>query len=308
MRDSSPKSDHVTRTGVAFALGAYVSWGLFPAFWKLVAGVPAPEVLAHRIVWSLAFVLVMVAWSGRWREILSALENRRMLATLSASTLCVSFNWLTFIWAVAEGRVLETSLGYFLNPLVNVLLGVAILKERLRPLQWTAVGLAASGVLALAVGTGSPPWVALALAISFGIYGLLRKRAPMAPLTGLAVETGLLAPLALAYLAWTGLSGGGAFGRQSEASLLLIAGGLITALPLMWFAAAAARLRYSTLGFFQYLAPTGHFLLAVLAYDEPLTFWHLVTFGAIWTAIALYLADAAAAYRRSRRDSALETA
>jgi chloramphenicol-sensitive protein RarD len=284
----------VQREGVAYALAAYGSWGLFPLFWKLLAHVPAPEVLAHRIVWSLVLVLPVLAWRGRWHEVGAILSSRRLVATLAASTLCISLNWGIFVWAVAEGRVLECSLGYFLNPLVNVALGVMVLGERLRPRQWAAVALATGGVLVLAVATGTPPWVALTLGVSFGVYGLLRKRAPLAPLTGLAVETALLAPVAAAFLLWRGH----AFGDDVATSALLVAGGAVTALPLMWFAAAASRMRYSTLGFFQYMAPTGHFLLAVFLFGETLTPAHLATFACIWGAILLYLADSWAFLRR----------
>ncbi|TAN61608.1 MAG: EamA family transporter RarD, partial [Magnetospirillum sp.] len=277
-----------TRRGVLFALAAYGSWGLFPVFWKLMAGVPPPEVLAYRVVWTLAVVLILVSWERRWGEVLSLLLVRRHVVVLGASTLCISINWLVFIAAVGRGNVLEASMGYFLNPLVNVALGVLVLKERLRPLQWLAVGLAVAGVGQLAVVTGSPPWVALILAITFGVYGLLRKRLPVAPLTGLTVETALMLPFAVAYLGWRLLDGAAFMGGGGAVAAALVASGPVTALPLMWFAAAASRMRYATLGFFQYMAPTGHFLLAVLVYGEVPGPAHLVTFAGIWTAIALY--------------------
>ncbi|MGE5503161.1 MAG: EamA family transporter RarD [Actinomycetota bacterium] len=286
----------IQRGGVAYALAAYGSWGMFPAFWKLLAMVPAIDVLAHRVVWSLVVVAPVVAWRGRWGELTAILASRRLILTLLASTLCISLNWGIFVWAVGQNRVLECSLGYFLNPLVNVALGVAVLGERLRPLQWAAVALAGGGVVVLAIATGTPPWVALVLGVSFGIYGLLRKRAPLAPLIGLAVETGLLVPAALAYLAWRGPV---ALGPDLGTTAILMAGGIATALPLMWFTAAAQRMPYATLGFFQYLAPTGHFLLAVFAYGEPLSAAHLTTFAAIWAAIAVYLVDSWVARRRS---------
>lgn len=295
MSTSSPPE---TRRGVMFALACYGAWGLFPAFWKLVASVSPVEVLAHRVVWSLAAVLAMIAHQGRWGELVGLLGSRRRLLVLAASTVCISINWLIFIWAVGRGHVLESSMGYFLNPLVNVALGVLVLGERLRPLQWLAVGLAAAGVAELALATGSPPWIALILAVTFGIYGLLRKRLPVAPLTGLAVETGLLFPLAALYLLWLGvIDGAPAFGGGGQVAVALVAGGPVTALPLLWFAAAAARMRYSTLGFFQYLAPTGHFLLAVLAYGEVPGPHHLITFAAIWAGIAVYSIDGWLSYR-----------
>jgi chloramphenicol-sensitive protein RarD len=289
------------RRGVAFALACYGTWGLFPAFWKLVATVQPAEVLAHRVVWSLVVVCLLLWWKGRWGEVLALLESRRRIAVLAASTLCISVNWLIFIQVVGEGNVLEASMGYFLNPLVNVALGVAVLKERLRPLQWTAVGLALAGILELAIATGTPPWAALTLAGTFGIYGLLRKRLPVTPLTGLAVETGLMFPVAVAYLAWRAAQGAPFMGGTTELAAALLAGGPVTAAPLLWFAAAAARLRYTTLGFFQYMAPTGHFLLAVLAYGEHPGPHHLITFGCIWAAIGLYIYDG---WRESLRPAA----
>jgi chloramphenicol-sensitive protein RarD len=285
------------RRGIVFALACYGTWGLFPAFWKLLATVPPADVLAHRVIWSLLAVMAMLTWTGRWGEVLVLLASRRRLAVLAASTLCISVNWLIFISMVGAGNVLEASMGYFLNPLVNVALGVLILKERLRPLQWVAVGLAVAGIVELAVGTGTPPWAALTLAGTFGVYGLLRKTLPVAPLTGLAVETGLMFPLAVAYLSWRVAQGAPLLGGSPELGAALLAGGPVTALPLLWFAAAAARLRYATLGFFQYLAPSGHFLLAVLVYGESPSPAHLITFGCIWTAIGLYLVDG---WRQSR--------
>lgn len=286
------------RRGVVFALACYGTWGLFPAFWKLVASVPPAEVLAHRVVWSLLAVSVMLAWTRRWDEVLVLLASGRRLLVLAASTACISINWLVFIQVVGQGNVLEASMGYFLNPLVNVALGVIVLKERLRPLQWLAVALALAGIVELAVATGTPPWAALCLAGTFGLYGLLRKTLPVTPLTGLAVETGLMFPLALGYLGWRVAEGSPLLGGTPALAAALLAGGPVTAAPLLWFAAAAARLRYTTLGFFQYLAPTGHFLLAVLVYGESPSPYHLITFGCIWAAIGLYLADS---WRESRR-------
>ncbi|BAE50057.1 Predicted permease [Paramagnetospirillum magneticum AMB-1] len=259
---------------------------------------PPTEVLAYRVIWSLLTVMIMLTWTGRWGEVLVLLASGRRLAVLAASTACISVNWLVFIRVVGEGNVLEASMGYFLNPLVNVALGVVVLGERLRPLQWVAVGLALAGIVELAIGTGTAPWAALTLAGTFGVYGLLRKKLPVAPLTGLAVETGLMLPLAVAYLSWRVAEGAPLLGGSPELGAALLASGPVTALPLLWFAAAASRLRYATLGFFQYLAPTGHFLLAVLVYGESPGPAHLITFGCIWAAIGLYLADS---WRHSRR-------
>ncbi|MDO8605676.1 MAG: EamA family transporter RarD [Phaeospirillum sp.] len=287
------------RKGVLFALAAYGVWGLFPAFWKLMAELPPPEILAYRVVWTVVVVLALVSWDRRWGEVLALLAIRRHVAVLAASTLCISVNWLVFIAAVGRGNVLEASMGYFLNPLVNVALGVLVLKERLRPLQWLAVGLAVAGVAQLAIVTGSPPWVALILAVTFGVYGLLRKRLPVAPLTGLTVETALMLPFALVYLGWRLMDGAAFMGGGGTVAVALVACGPVTALPLIWFAAAASRMRYATLGFFQYMAPTGHFLLAVLVYGEVAGAAHMITFACIWAAIALYTVDSVVVgYRR----------
>jgi chloramphenicol-sensitive protein RarD len=289
---SDSQSTGETRRGVLFALACYGSWGMFPVFWRSLGELPPADVLAWRVVWSLLAVLVLVGWERRWDDVSGLLGSRGRLAVLAASTLCISVNWLVFIAAIGSGKILEASMGYFLNPLVNVALGVMVLKERLRPLQWLAVGLAVAGVAQLAVVTGSPPWVALILAATFGLYGLLRKRLPVAPLIGLAVETGLMLPFALVWLTWRMLAEGAPMlGGTLDLALMLAASGPVTALPLLWFAAAASRMRYTSLGFFQYLAPTGHFLLAVLAYGEVPGPSHRLTFICIWVAILLYCAD-----------------
>ena len=268
-------------------------WGLFPVYFKLVASVPAAEVLAHRIVWSVLIAALLITALGRWRAVLAVLADRRTLATLALSAAAISVNWLVFIWAVGHDRVLESSLGYFINPLVSVALGVVVLGERLRRVQWLAVGLAALGVAWQVASVGSLPWVALTLAASFGGYGLLRKVVRADSLTGLFVETALLAPVALAALLALGLAGGGAFrGTGVALDWTLAASGVVTAAPLLLFVAGARRIRLSTLGLLQYLVPTGHLLLAVFAYGEPFALSRLVTFGLIWTALALITWDA----------------
>ena len=301
---TSAHSAAETRQGVLFALAAYGTWGLFPAFWMLMSEIPPPEVLAYRVVWTLAVVVILVSWDRRWPQVLALLTHRRHVLVLTASTLCIGVNWLIFIMAVGRGNVLEASMGYFLNPLVNVGLGVLVLKEKLRRVQWLAVGLAVAGVVQLAWSTGSPPWVALILASTFGVYGLLRKRLPVTPLIGVTVETVLMLPLALAYLGWRLWNGASFMGSNGLEATALVLCGPVTAMPLMWFAAAASRLRYATLGFFQYLAPTGHFLLAVLVYGEVAGAAHMITFACIWGAIALYTADSMVAGYRLRDRSA----
>lgn len=281
------------RAGGLYALAAYGLWGLFPLYFKAVATVPAVEVLAHRILWTLAVIAVALGLgSGSGARLGRILASRRLAATLALSALALAVNWGTFVSAVAAGRVLECSLGYFINPLVTVLLAVVVLGERLRRRQWLAVALAALGVGYLIAATGVPPWIGFVLAVSFGLYGLLRKLAPVDPLTGLLVETLVLAPLALAYLGWLAASGDGAFGRGDEAlHLLLMAGGPLTALPLVLFAAGARRIRLATLGLLQYVAPTGQFLLAVFVYGEPLTPHHAIAFAGIWAGLAVYSWD-----------------
>lgn len=285
--------------GVALGIGAYLSWGFLPIYLKAVGSVPAPEILAHRILWSLLLVAGVVVLARRGAAVSALLRAPRTIGLLAVTAMLIGINWLTYIWAVNAGHVLETSLGYFINPLVNVALGVIVLGERLRRPQVAAVALAAVGVTILAVAQGSLPWISLVLAFSFGLYGLLRKMAPVDPLTGLLGETALLAPLCLFYLLWLASLGTGSFGASTGIDVLLVLSGLVTAVPLLMFAAAGKRLRYATIGLLQYIAPTIQFLLAVLLYGEALTAAHLVTFGFIWAGLALYAADALREARRA---------
>ena len=273
--------------GVGYALGAFGLWGLFPIYFKAVAAVPAPEVLAHRILWSVVFVAVLLAGLRQWRGVAAALRDRRTALRLLLSAVLIAVNWLTFIWAVAHDRVLEASLGYFITPLVSVLLGRLVLGEALARLQWLAVALAALGVGYMLAGLGKLPWVSLVLAATFGSYGLARKTTAVAAAPGLFVETLLLAPLAIGFLLWLGEAG--TFARVSlRWDLLLAAAGLVTALPLILFAQAARRLRLASVGLFQYITPTCQMLLAVFAFGEAFTRGHAITFGCIWLALALY--------------------
>lgn len=294
--------DDARVVGAGYATLAFGFWGLVPLYWKRVAFVPGIEMLAHRVVWALPVLLALLAVRGRLRIVgrtLGEPRNRRLLALTAA---LVASNWFVFIYAVNHDRVLDASLGYYLNPLVNVLLGFVFLGERLTRWQIAAVALAGVGVLTLVVSLGVVPWVALYLAGSFAAYGLLRKRAGVDALPGLAVEVTLLAPVALAVLAGLALRGDThALAAGPGGFLAVVASGLVTVLPLLWFTEGARRLRYATVGFFQYLAPTGHFLLAVFAFGEPFTRTHAFAFTAIWLAVVLYLSDAA---RGSRRDSA----
>ena len=282
--------------GVLSALGCFSFWGLFPVYFKLLQQVPPLEVVSHRILGSALVLLALTGLRGRWPALRDEFRDRRRLHFYLLTTLLISANWLVYIWAVQQGRILDASLGYYINPLVNVLLGVLFLHERLNPRQWLAVALAGVGVLTLIIGHGVFPWIALTLAFSFGSYGMLRKRAGLNPTLGLTVETLLLAPVALLFLVTLG---GGALGRiDRQIDLLLLIAGPITVAPLLLFLEASQRLRLSTVGLIQYLTPTLQFLLAVIVYHEQLTGVHLAVFGCIWLALALYSGDAWFSHRR----------
>jgi len=280
------------RAGLAYGLAAYGAWGVFPIYLKAVRTVPVLEVLCHRVVWALVILLVLTGVRGELRAVADALRHRRALLVLSGSTMFIALNWLVYIYSVTHDRILESSLGYYINPLISVLLGVALLRERLEPLMKAAALLAAAGVVWLAIGLGQLPWISLVLALSFGLYGLLRKIAPVGALIGLTVETLLLAPLAAGYLVWAGARGRATFlsGRWGIDVLLLLAGP-VTAIPLLCFAAAARRLPLSTIGFLQYISPTLQFLLAVTVYGEPFDRARAGAFACIWVAVALFAFD-----------------
>lgn len=281
-----------TRKGVVYGIAAYGIWGLVPIYFKAVMEVPALEVLAHRVVWSVAMLVPLVLILGKFSEVRQALRNRKTLLVLLLTTVLIATNWFLFIWAVATNRVLDASLGYFINPLVNVVLGVLFLGERLSRPAAVAVVLAGAGVAVQVVMIGALPWIALALALSFGFYGLLRKTASVGSMVGLTIETSILMPVAVIYLAWARKTGGLYLGTGELATDgLLVLAGVVTTLPLLFFTSAARRLPLATLGFLQYLAPSGQFLLAVLAYGEALSPAHLATFGCIWLALAIFTAD-----------------
>ena len=278
--------------GAGFALAAYTLWGVLPAYWKALPEVAPAEILAHRVVWSLLFTLGILVALGRFEEVRAVLRHPRHRLVLFATSVLIALNWGIFIWAVSVGRLVEASFGYYLNPLVNVALGVVLLGERMRRPQQLAIAVAALGVLTLGFGSGAAPWLPLSLAASFGLYGLLRKLTPVSSIAGLTIETALLAPLSLAYLVVLGYTGEGHLHASlTQTSLLLVFAGVVTSLPLIWFASAAKRLSFSTLGLFQYLSPTLSFGLAVAVYGEPFTRIHAFAFGCIWTAIAVYTAD-----------------
>ena len=288
-----------TRAGLLMGLGAYAIWGVLPLYFKAVVHVRATEIVSHRILWSLVCVGALATLWRRWPAIRTALATPRVAMTLFLTAVLIGANWLVYIYAVVAGHVLESSLGYYLNPLANVLLGIFLLKERLSPWQKGAVGLAAAGVAVLAFGSGGAIWISLALAGTFAVYGFLRKVAPVDSLEGLWLETLFLAPLALGFLLWLGVRGESAFLRDLPTDILLILGGAFTATPLLLFTAAAKRLPYSTLGFLQYVAPSLQFLLAVLVFGEPLTTAHLVCFGAIWSALAIFMVEGVRGARAS---------
>lgn len=284
------------RGGLLLGIGAYFLWGVLPLYIHLLKDVPSLQVLAHRVLWSLVLLIVIVAVLRRGPALLAAARGRTLLG-LVASALLIAVNWIVYIWAVQHDHVLEASLGYFINPLVNVALGMAVLGERLRRLQGVAIAVAALGVLALAASGGGALWISLTLAASFGTYGLVRKIIAIDALGGLTVETLLLAPFCLALLLHAQAVGTGAWGQSLRLDLLLFFAGAVTAAPLLMFAAAARRMPYSTLGLLQYLAPTLQFLTAVLVFGEPLHPAHLITFALIWSGCALYAWDSLRASR-----------
>jgi len=281
------------RAAAAAAALAYFIWGVVPLYFKWLAVVPAAEIIAHRILWSVPFIGLLLLAARRLGVLAGYLRQPRLLAVLAASMALLTVNWLVFVWAVNADRVLETSLGYFINPLVSILIGFLLLGERLRFWQRVAVALAAVGVANQVWQIGALPWVSLVLAVTFALYGLLRKRAPVDALNGLLIETLIATPLAAGYLFWAAAQGPLAFGaRGTGTDVLLALSGPVTAVPLMLFAFGARRLRLATMGFLQYIAPTLNFLMAVFVFREPLGCGQLLTFVLIWAGLAVYTADA----------------
>jgi chloramphenicol-sensitive protein RarD len=281
------------RSALIAGFAAFATWGLIPVYWKLLKTVSAPEILAHRCVWTTVFLMILLTWQGRWPELREAARSRRTILYCLASGIALSTNWLFFIWAVNVGRVVETSLGYFMTPLINVLFGAIFLRERLTRWQLVSVLLALVGVLNLTLGYGKFPWVAIVLCVSFGIYGLLRKKSGTRPIPGLFLETTLLSPIAVFYLLYLTREGNSTFSSAHwSLTLILVSTGIVTGLPLVWFGHAARHLRMTTVGFLQYLAPSGSFLLGVFLYHEPFTRNHLITFSLIWAALAIFTVEA----------------
>jgi chloramphenicol-sensitive protein RarD len=280
-------------------VAAYVMWGVFPLYWPLLEPAGAFEILAHRILWSVITMAIVVAVFGRWGQLRVLARDRRVTLLLTVAAFVVSVNWATYIWGVNNGRVVETSLGYFINPLVTVLMGVFILRERLRPLQWVAMGVAAGAVVVLTLDYGRLPYVALVLAFSFGSYGLCKKTANVGASESLAFETAVIAPFAAAYVLWLGLTGGSSFGSHGTGhALLFVTTGVVTAVPLICFGGAATRVSMVTLGLLQYLAPVLQFALGVLYFHEDMPPGRWVGFVLVWIALALFTVEAVHHHRR----------
>lgn len=293
----------IDRGGLLAAIASYVLWGVFPLYWYLLKHVPSLQIISHRIVWCALFVVGFLVLREGWGWLRTALARPRVGWMLLASSLLISFNWGIYIWAVTHGRVVEASLGYFINPLVNVLIGVLVLSERLNRAQWTAVAIAAAGVLWLALLHGDPPWISLALAFSFAIYGLIRKLANVDAVPGLAIESLILLLPALAWLGWAQAQGVGEFGNGGwRSDALLVIGGALTALPLIGFAYGARRIPYSLVGILQYIAPTLQLISGVWLLGESFSGTQAVGFACIWLALGIYAVDG---WRRSRQQPAV---
>ncbi|QDP19810.1 EamA family transporter RarD [Sphingomonas xanthus] len=298
---SAPKpsdSDRRTRAGLIYGLAAYGLWGIMPIYFKWLQAVPAIDIVAHRIIWSL-LVLGLLAWIGKaFTQIRSAIAHRKTLALLLLTSVLIGINWLLYVYAINSGHILAGSLGYYLNPLANILLGRFILKERLTKVQWAAVAIAGVGIAVLAAGALGTLWISLTLCFSFATYGLLRKIAHVESLPGLAIETAILFPLALGWLLMGGAESRPMFGTSGTETGLLMAAGVVSTVPLLCFTAAARRLRYATVGMLQFIAPTLQFLLAVAVFHEPFTTAHGIAFGCIWIALILYVGAMARGRRR----------
>ncbi|MEJ2718445.1 MAG: EamA family transporter RarD [Deltaproteobacteria bacterium] len=288
------------KRGILLTIGAYGLWGVLPIYWKQLQSVPSTEIIGHRIVWALVFAVGVVVFKRRLSAVLRTISHPRMVLIYGIAGGVLVVNWTTYVWGVNSGYVVETSLGYFINPLVNVLLGVIFFREHLRRVQWAAICLAAAGVGYLTVRHGSLPWIALVLAFSFGAYGLIKKSAPLEALEGLTLELSLLFVPALLYLLYLESRGVGTFGHAGLSSLLLALGGVVTATPLLMFAGAARRIPLSMLGVLQYIAPTLQFAIGVWVYGEEFSRTRLIGFCFIWAALMIYTAEGLHGHRRKR--------
>jgi chloramphenicol-sensitive protein RarD len=295
--------------GVGYAIGAYTLWGIFPIYWKLIHSVPALEIIGHRVIWSFVFVTLITLISGRWADLKASIHDRKNIRPFILTAVLLSINWFTYVWAVNAGYIVESSLGYFINPLVSVLLGVVFLKERLRIWQWVSVSLAFVGIAYLTWLYGSLPWIGLTLAFTFAFYGLIKKKARLNSIQGIMVETGIMGILAFGYLLVLETTGNGAFGNQPPWVLtLLVLAGVVTGLPLLMFGAAARLIPLSTLGFLQYIAPTLQFLIGVVVYHESFSPDRLIGFGLIWFALLVFTFEGYIARRKPSSQVSLESA
>ncbi len=290
--------------GIWYGIGAYLMWGFFPIYFKALQVVPSLQIMLHRVIWSFLFVALLVLLRRDWVRLKPSLHKPRILLVYTLTAGLLAINWLIYIYGINSDQVVETSLGYFINPLLSVALGVVFLHERLRPMQWFPIGLATIGVLYLTLQYGSLPWIALALAFSFGMYGLMKKIAPLGALHGLTLETGILFTPALLYLLYAESQASGSFGHLgTNVTLLLAFSGVVTALPLLLFARAAKSIPLTLLGILQYIAPTVQFLLGIYLYQEPFTLTRLVGFAIIWLALAIYTLEGV--YERRKRSSSV---
>ena len=284
--------------GIWYAIGAYASWGLFPIYWKLLHHVPALQLISHRIIWSFLALIVFILFLRQWSDFRSAAFSLRVFYVYLIAAVLIGINWLTYVWAVNAGHIIETSLGYFINPLLSVSMGVFFLHEHLHARQWIFIGLAAAGVLFLAIVHGSIPWIALTLAFSFAFYGLVKKTAPLGSLYGLTLETGILLLPALFFLFVSDVNGTGAFLHTGTTADILLAGaGVVTTIPLLMFASAARRIPLSLIGVLQYISPTLQFLIGVLIYHESFTFIQFIGYAIVWLALILFGMESFFAYR-----------
>ena len=309
MNDPAPAptdADRRWRAGLLYGLAAYGLWGVMPIYFKQIASVPSLDIVAHRIVWSVLVLALLLTVARAWGEVAAAVRNRKTLLMLLVTSVLIVTNWLLYVYAINNGHILAGSLGYYLNPLANILLGRFLLGESLSRRQWAAVGIAGAGVAVLAAGAAETLWISLILCVSFASYGLMRKIIAVDSLAGLSVETAILAPIALGWLLLGGATGQPMFAHDGEVNALLIAAGLVSTVPLLCFTAAARRLPYSTVGMLQFLAPTLQFLLAVGLYGERFSTAHAVAFGAIWVALVLYASSLLSERRATKARIATE--
>jgi len=299
--DQPQPVDRAARLGLVLGLFAYAFWGVLPIYFKALTGVPAIDIVAHRILWSVPVLAALLALTRGWSEVAAALRDRHTLGLLTLTALLIGINWLLYVYAINTGHILAGSLGYYLNPLANILLGRFILKEHLSRLQWLAVAIAGAGIAVLAAGALGELWISLTLCGSFATYGLLRKIVAVDAIAGLSIETAILFPVALGWLLVAHASGQPSFGSGRDQAVLLVLAGIVSTTPLLLFTAAARRLRYSTLGILQFIAPTLQFIIAVWLYGEAFTTAHAIAFGAIWTALALYVASLIHTMRNASR-------